>query len=69
MNKVYCEYCRKEVEYTAHSRNTEDNVEGVDIEYIEEYATCDECHEEIYVGVLHDKNLSAFNKVCEEKGI
>lgn len=57
-----CEYCRESVEYKVFSREVEDEVDGVVINYTEEYAVCNECNNEIYVGEIHDRNLYQFNE-------
>lgn len=57
-----CEYCRESLEYKVLSREVEDEVDGVRVAYTEEYAICDKCNNEVYVGEIHDRNLYNFNE-------
>lgn len=57
-----CEHCRETFEYTLLSREVEEEVDGVMINYTEEYAVCNKCNNEVYVGEIHDRNLYNFNE-------
>ena len=67
MNKMnnrttMCEHCRENLEYNVLSREVEEEVDGVIINYTEEYAVCSKCNNEVYVGEIHDRNLYKFNE-------
>lgn len=47
--KEFCEICRKNVEYTVCERNTITKLNNTEVNYIEKYATCNNCREEIFV--------------------
>lgn len=59
MNKktVFCEYCRKDVEYTEKEEHLSAELKGETYLYYGKVATCDECLDEIYVGDINDYNL------------
>lgn len=59
---VMCEHCRESVEYKVFSREVNEEVDGVMINYTEEYAVCNNCNNEIYIGEIHDRNLYKFNE-------
>jgi uncharacterized protein with PIN domain len=59
---IMCEHCRELVSYKVFTRDVNEEVDGVFINYTEEYAVCNNCNEEIYVGEIHDKNLYKFNE-------
>lgn len=55
--EVLCWNCRKKVMYTVKARKELQNIKGIDYQYNEMYAVCDECHEEITVPGLDDENV------------
>jgi uncharacterized phage-associated protein len=62
-NKItMCEHCREILEYSVLSRDIQEEVDGVSVSYTEEYAVCNKCNNEVYVGEIHDKNLYNFNE-------
>lgn len=60
-----CEYCREYVEYEIFNREVKEEVDGLIVNYIEEFAVCNKCNNEIYVGEIHDRNLYNFNEACK----
>ena len=56
---IFCEGCRKDVQYTVNNANIKENFKGEAYEYIGKRATCDECSSEIYVSEVEDFNLKA----------
>lgn len=66
MKKIMCEHCRQMVEYTVLERENTIDINHKDIHYIEEYAVCNECNKEIYIGEIHDKNLKKVNNTVME---
>lgn len=74
--KEFCEICRKNVEYTVRERNTITKLNNTEVNYIEKYATCNNCGEEIFVDKLNDINLLEMqkqyrivNKIISKEGI
>ena len=67
MERVLCCKCRKKVEYTLRKRTGAHAIAGILYEFPEEYATCNECNEEVTVPGLDDKNIIELEKVYEEK--
>lgn len=74
--KEFCEICRKNVEYTVRERNAITKLNNTEVNYIEKYATCNNCGEEIFVDKLNDINLLEMqkqyrivNKIISKEGI
>lgn len=65
MDTSMCEHCREVVNYTILERTDNMEIENKNINYKEEYAVCNMCNKEIYIGMLHDKNLEKINKEFE----
>lgn len=61
-NMLLCWKCKKLVPYTIYERNRIRNCNGIEVRYIEQYARCNDCHEEIWVPGLDDQNEDA----CKE---
>ncbi len=53
--KVYCPYCRKEVEYEIEKRDVEE-FKGIKINTYENVAICKECHQDLYVNDIENEN-------------
>jgi hypothetical protein len=56
---VFCENCRKDVEYVIKDLVLEGILGGERYEYIGKSAYCGECDGEIFVGEIEDNNLKA----------
>lgn len=74
--KEFCENCRKSVNYTVRERNATTNLNNTEVNYIEKYATCNNCGGEIFVDKLNDINLlemqkqyRVVNKIISKEGI
>lgn len=74
--KEFCENCRKSVNYTVRERNATTNLNNTEVNYIEKYATCNNCGGEIFVSELNDINLlemqkqyRVVNKIISKEGI
>lgn len=66
-NKVFCEECRSDVEYSLESAIMTGNLKGVSYEYTGEKAICSICGSEVYVAEVEDKNLKALYDVYRQK--
>ena len=74
--KEFCENCRKSVDCTVRERNAATNLNNTEVNYIEKYATCNNCGGEIFVDELNDDNLLEMhkqyriaNKIISKEGI
>lgn len=74
--KEFCENCRKSVDCTVRERNATTNLNNTEVNYIEKYATCNNCGGEIFVDELNDDNLLEMhkqyrivNKIISKEGI
>lgn len=74
--KEFCENCRKSVNYTVRERNATTNLNNTEVNYIEKYATCNNCGGEIFVDEFNDDNLLEMhkqyrivNKIISKEGI
>lgn len=64
--KVYCPYCKKEVEYTVEKRQIE-RFKGIEINTFENVAICNKCKNDLYVNELESKNTERINKIYRKK--
>ena len=64
--KVYCPYCKKEVEYKIEKRDIKD-FRGIEINTYENVAVCKECHQDLYVNEVEDKNNKRIYELYREK--
>lgn len=64
--KVYCPYCRKDVEYKIEKRKVEE-FKGVKINSFENVGICVECDNDLYINELENENLSRIYDVYKEK--
>lgn len=55
--KVFCEECRKLVNYNISEKETTRKLKDTNVRFIEKIATCCECGYEVYVDELNDLNL------------
>lgn len=60
--KEFCETCRKNIAYTVHKRKVISKLNNTDVKYVEKYATCNNCGEEVFVSKLNDINLLEMQK-------
>ena len=64
--RVYCPYCKKEVEYKIEKRDVKE-FRGVEINSYENVAVCKECHQDLYVNEIEEKNNERIYKLYREK--
>ena len=53
--RVYCPYCKKEVDYKIEKRDVKE-FRGIEIDTYENVAVCKECHQDLYVNEIEEKN-------------
>lgn len=56
--KAFCENCRNMMEYQVKSMNFEKEIKGRIMKYVGEAAFCKDCHEELFVPEIRDRNLT-----------
>lgn len=66
-DKVFCEECRRDVEYSLESALMKDTLKGESYEYTGEKAICTRCSNEVYVAEAEDKNLKALYDAYRSK--
>lgn len=64
--KVYCPYCKKEVEYKIEQRELKE-FRGIEVNTFENVAICDECNQDLYVNKIEDENNERIYKIYREK--
>ena len=64
--KVYCPYCKKEVEYKIEKRDVKE-FRGIEINTYENVAVCKECHQDLYVNEIEEKNNERICDIYREK--
>ena len=64
--KVYCPYCKKEVEYKVEKRDLKE-FRGIEINTYENVAICKECHQDLYVNEIEEKNNERIYELYREK--
>ena len=64
--KVYCPYCKKEVEYKIEQRELKE-FRGIEVNTIENVAICNECNQDLYVNKIEDENNERIYKIYREK--
>lgn len=55
--EIFCEECRRDVEYEVTSVKKIEALKGEEYEYIGKEATCKECNSELFVPYIEDENL------------
>ena len=60
--KVYCPYCKKEVEYRIEKRNIKE-FKGIEVNTFENVAICKECNEDLYVNEIENENNERIFKI------
>ena len=67
MNEMkYCTNCLKNVNCKYEEKMIKENINGIEIEYLEKYYICDNCKEKFY-GDLYDYNITTANEKLREK--
>ena len=64
--RVYCPYCKKEVEYKIEKRDVKE-FRGIEINSYENVAVCKECHQDLYVNEIEEKNNQRIYEIYREK--
>ena len=64
--KVYCPYCRKEVEYKIEKRDIKE-FRKIEVNTYENVAVCKECHKDLYVNEIEEENNERINVTYIEK--
>ena len=64
--RVYCPYCKKEVEYKIEKRDVKE-FRGIEINTYENVAVCKECHQDLYVNEIEEKNNERIYELYREK--
>ena len=64
--RVYCPYCKKEVEYKIKKRDVKE-FRGIEINTYENVAICKECHQDLYVNEIEEKNNERIYELYREK--
>lgn len=64
--KVYCPYCKKEVEYKIEKRDLKE-FRGIKVNTFENVAICNECNQDLYVNEIEDENNERIYKIYREK--
>lgn len=64
--KVYCPYCRKDVEYKIEKRDIKE-FKGVKINTFENVGTCIECNNDLYINSLERENNERIYNAYKEK--
>ena len=64
--RVYCPFCKKEVEYKIEKRDIKE-FRGIEINTYENVAICKECHQDLYVNEIEEKNNERIYELYREK--
>ena len=64
--RVYCPYCKKEVEYKIEKRDLKE-FRGIEVNTFENVAICNECNQDLYVNKIEDENNERIYKIYREK--
>ena len=64
--REYCPYCRKEVDYKIEKRDIKE-FRGIEINTYENVAVCSECHQDLYVNEIEEKNNERIYELYREK--
>lgn len=64
--RVYCPYCKKEVEYKVEKRDLKE-FRGIEINTYENVAVCKECHQDLYVNEIEENNNERIYELYREK--
>ena len=64
--RVYCPYCKKEVEYKIEKRDLKE-FKGIEVNTFENVAICNECNQDLYVNEIEDENNKRIYQIYKEK--
>ena len=64
--RVYCPYCKKEVEYNIEKRDLKE-FRGIEVNTFENVAICNECNQDLYVNEIEDVNNERIYQIYREK--
>lgn len=64
--REYCPYCKKEVDYKIEKRELKE-FRGIEINTYENVAVCKECHQDLYVNEIEEKNNERIYELYREK--
>ena len=64
--RVYCLYCKKEVEYKIEKRDLKE-FRGIEVNTFENVAVCNECNQDLYVNEIENENNERIYKIYREK--
>ena len=64
--RVYCPYCKKEVEYKNKKRDLKE-FRGIEVNTFENVAICNECNQDLYVNEIEDENNERIYQIYREK--
>ena len=64
--RVYCPYCKKEVEYKIEKRDLKE-FRGIEVNTFENVAICNECNQDLYVNEIEDENNKRIYQIYREK--
>lgn len=64
--REYCPYCKKKVDYKIEKRDLKE-FRGIEINTYENVAVCKECHQDLYVNEIEEKNNKRIYELYREK--
>lgn len=64
--RVYCPYCKKEVEYKIEKRELKE-FRGIEVNTFENVAICNECSLDLYVNEIENENNERIYQIYREK--
>lgn len=64
--RVYCPYCKKEVEYKIEKRDLKE-FRGIEVNTFENVAICNECNQDLYVNEIENENNERIYQIYREK--
>ena len=64
--RVYCPYCKKEVEYKIEKREVKE-FRGIEVNTFENVAICNECNQDLYVNEIEDENNERIYQIYRER--
>lgn len=64
--REYCPYCKKEVDYKIEKRDIKE-FRGMGINTYENIAVCNECHQDLYINEIEEKNNERIYELYREK--
>ena len=67
LEKVFCEECRSDVEFTVVNESMNGTVKGEKYTYLGKAAHCNDCGSEVYVSEVNDYNLRVLYDMYREK--